>query len=159
MSTAHYQAIVAAPGFALGVQCDDDEISLIEFLEPQPERAADAPLAAEAARQLHAWLADPAFVFGLPLKPAGTAFQRRVWAQIAAIPTGATRTYGELAQSLNNAPRAVGQACGANPYPLVVPCHRVAAAGGGLGGFNRHGGGFLLEVKRWLLRHEGSLPR
>jgi hypothetical protein len=67
MSTAHYQAIVAAPGFALGVQCDDDEISLIEFLEPQPERAADAPLAAEAARQLHAWLADPAFVFGLPL--------------------------------------------------------------------------------------------
>ena len=159
MSTAHYQAIVAAPGFALGVQCDDDEINLIEFLEPQPERAADGPLAAEAARQLHAWLADPAFVFGLPLKPAGTAFQRRVWAQIAAIPTGATRTYGELAQSLNNAPRAVGQACGANPYPLVVPCHRVVAAGGGLGGFNRHGGGFLLEVKRWLLRHEGSLPR
>lgn len=159
MSTADYQAIVAAPGFALGVQCDDDEISLIEFLEPQAERAADGPLAAEAARQLHAWLADPAFVFGLPLKPAGTAFQRRVWAQIAAIPTGTTRTYGELAQSLNNAPRAVGQACGANPYPLVVPCHRVVAAGGGLGGFNRHGGGFLLEVKRWLLHHEGSLPR
>ena len=154
MSTAHYQAIVAAPGFALGVQCDDDEINLIEFLEPQPERAADGPLAAEAARQLHAWLADPAFVFGLPLKPAGTAFQRRVWTQIAAIPTGATRTYGELAQSLNNAPRAVGQACGANPFPIVIPCHRVIATGGGLGGFARHGGGFLLDTKRWLLAYE-----
>jgi O-6-methylguanine DNA methyltransferase len=57
-----------------------------------------------------------------------------------------------------NAPRAVGQACGANPYPLVVPCHRVVATGGGLGGFNRQGGGFLLDVKRWLLTHENCLP-
>jgi methylated-DNA-[protein]-cysteine S-methyltransferase len=58
---------------------------------------------------------------------------------------------------LKNAPRAVGQACGANPFPLVIPCHRVVATGG-LGGFSRHGGGFLLDVKRWLLRHEGIAP-
>ena len=64
-------------------------------------------------------------------------------------------TYGELAKALHNAPRAVGQACGANPFPLIVPCHRVIAAGGGLGGFGRHNGGFLLDVKRWLLAHEG----
>ena len=150
-----YQAIVAAPGFALGIRCDADEITAIEFLEAQPEVAAQRPLAAEAVRQLRAYLADPGFTFGLPLKPAGTNFQRRVWQEIAAIPTGRTDTYGELAKRLKNAPRAVGQACGANPYPLVVPCHRVVAAGGGLGGFNRQGGGFLLEVKRWLLRHEG----
>ena len=74
---------------------------------------------------------------------------------MAAIPTGRTDTYGELAKRLKIAPRAVGQACGANPYPLVVPCHRVVAAGGGLGGFNRQGGGFQLDVKRWLLRQEG----
>jgi methylated-DNA-[protein]-cysteine S-methyltransferase len=150
-----FAAVVAAPGFALGVRCTGEEVTGIEFLEPQPERAPGNPLAAEAVRQLHAYLADPAFQFGLPLRPSGTAFQRRVWEQIAAIPNGHTRSYGRLAKDLKNAPRAVGQACGANPFPLVVPCHRVVAADGGLGGFARQGGGFLLDIKRWLLRHEG----
>lgn len=156
MNTADYQAIVAAPGFALGVQCDADEITGIEFLEPRSEQDPTTPLAAEAVRQLRAYLADPTFTFGLPLRPAGTVFQRRVWGEISAIPPGKTECYGALAKNLKNAPRAVGQACGANPYPLVVPCHRVIAAGGGLGGFNRQGGGFLLDVKRWLLNHENS---
>jgi methylated-DNA-[protein]-cysteine S-methyltransferase len=155
-----YQAIVAAPGFCLGVQCDSDEITGIDFLEPRPEIAATTPLAAEAVRQLKAYIADPGFAFGLPLRPAGTTFQRRVWEQISAIPTGQTHTYGEVAKNLKNAPRAVGQACGANPYPIVVPCHRVVATGGAgdkkLGGFARERGGFLLDVKRWLLQHEGS---
>ncbi len=154
MNTAHYQAIVAAPGFALGVQCDDDEITGIDFLEPRPEQAPTTPLAAEAVRQLKAYIADPGFVFGLPLRPAGSTFQRRVWEQISAIPCGQTNTYGQLAKNLKNAPRAVGQACGANFYPIVIPCHRVIATGGGLGGFNRERGGFLLDVKRWLLDHE-----
>jgi methylated-DNA-[protein]-cysteine S-methyltransferase len=158
MNSTHYQAIVAAPGFALGVQCDADEITAIEFLEPQVEQAPETPLAAEAVRQLRAYLADPAFAFGLPLRPSGTTFQRRVWAEIAAIPPGQTHSYGQLAKNLKNAPRAVGQACGANPFPLVVPCHRVIASGGGLGGFSRQGGGFLLDIKRWLLSHENSLP-
>ena len=155
-----YQAVVAAPGFCLGVQCDGDEITGIDFLEPRPEVAATTPLAAEAVRQLKAYLTDPSFAFGLPLRPTGTTFQRRVWEQISAIPTGRTHTYGEVAKNLKNAPRAVGQACGANPYPIVVPCHRVVATGGAgdkkLGGFARERGGFLLDVKRWLLRHEGS---
>ena len=156
MTEITYDAVVSAPGFSLGIRCDgEDWVEEIEFIEPHREQKAKAPLAAEVARQLHAYLKDPGFVFGLPLKPSGTPFQRRVWEQIAAIPCGRTHTYGELAKHLSNAPRAVGQACGANPYPLVVPCHRVVAAGGGLGGFNRQGGGFLLEVKRWLLRHEG----
>ncbi|HCZ17838.1 MAG TPA: cysteine methyltransferase [Candidatus Accumulibacter sp.] len=150
-----YQAVVSAPGFSLAVRCDDDEIERIAFL---PAGAAVTPgnaLAAEAVRQLHAYLADAGFVFGLPLRPSGTYFQRRVWQQIAAIPTHQTRTYGELARALHNAPRAVGQACGANPFAVVVPCHRVLASGGGLGGFARQNGGFLLDVKRWLLAHEG----
>ena len=155
MTSTNFDAVVTAPGFALGIRCDGmDWVSEIEFLPPQREKKASAPLPLETARQLHAWLQDPAFVFGLPLKPSGTAFQRRVWEQIAAIPCGHTRTYGEVAKLLSNAPRAVGQACGANPFPLVVPCHRVVASGGGLGGFSRHGGGFLLDVKRWLLAHE-----
>ncbi len=149
-----YQAIVSAPGFCLGVYCDNDEVVGLTFLPPRLEVAPDNPLAAEVDRQLRAYLADPEFVFSLPLRPAGTRFQRRVWEQIAAIPGRETRTYGDLAQLLKTAPRAVGQACGANPYPVVVPCHRVVAAGGGLGGFARQGGGFLLDVKRWLLAHE-----
>ncbi len=157
-TTDGFQAVVAAPGFCLGVQCDDEEITEIHFLEPRPELPPTNPLAAEAVRQLKAYLADPGFAFGLPLRPSGTPFRRRVWAQIAAIPCGSTRTYGEVARALKNAPRAVGQACGANPFPLVVPCHRVIGANQSLGGFARHGGGFLLDVKRWLLKHEGCLP-
>ncbi|WP_291994307.1 methylated-DNA--[protein]-cysteine S-methyltransferase [Candidatus Accumulibacter sp. ACC003] len=154
-AAADYQAVVAAPGFSLGVRCDDDEIERIVFL---PAVAAVAPsnaLAGESVRQLMAYLADAEFVFGLPLRPSGTPFQRRVWQQIAAIPTHQTCAYGDIAKALHNAPRAVGQACGANPFPVVVPCHRVLASGGGLGGFARQNGGFLLDVKRWLLAHEG----
>ena len=103
---------------------------------------------------MRAYLADADFDFSLPLRPSGTAFQRRVWNEIAAIPKRETRSYGEVAKALHNAPRAVGQACGANPFPLVVPCHRVIAAGGALGGFARNRGDFMLDVKRWLLAHE-----
>ena len=154
MSGTAYNAIVCAPGFALGIQCSDDEITHIDFLEPQAGQPANTPLAGEAVRQLQAYLRDPDFVFGLPLRPSGTAFQRRVWAQIAAIPVHQTASYGDLAKVLHSAPRAIGQACGANYFPLVIPCHRVIAAGGALGGFARQGGGFLLDVKRWLLAHE-----
>jgi methylated-DNA-[protein]-cysteine S-methyltransferase len=77
-----------------------------------------------------------------------------VWAAIAAIPFGETRSYGGLAESIGSGARAVGNACGANPYPLVVPCHRVIAADQSLGGFARQRGGFLLTVKQWLLQHE-----
>lgn len=150
-----YQAIVAAPGFSLGVHCSTDEILAIEFLPAQTEIPAANLLAQETVRQLRAWLKDSRFVFALPLAPAGTPFQRRVWAQISAIPCGETRHYGDLATALHSAPRAVGGACGANPYPLAIPCHRVIAKDGGLGGFNRERGGLLLDIKRWLLAHEG----
>jgi methylated-DNA-[protein]-cysteine S-methyltransferase len=149
-----YQAIVAAPTFSLGIRCSDDEITGIDFLEPRAEVPPKSLLAKEAVRQLRAYLKNARFDFSLPLAPAGTPFQRRVWAGIAAIPSGATRSYGELADDIKSGPRAVGNACGANPYPLVVPCHRVVAANQGLGGFARNRGGFLLDVKRWLLEHE-----
>ena len=149
-----YQAVVVAPGFALGVHCTEDEITGIQFLPAQTEVRPTGLLAKEAVRQLRAWLKDPGFEFSLPLRPAGTPFQRRVWSAIAAIPTGSTRSYGELAHDIASGPRAVGGACGANPYPVVVPCHRVLAANGGLGGFGRDRDGLLLDIKRWLLAHE-----
>lgn len=150
-----FVAVLPAPTFCLGIRCTGDEITEIVYLEPCAEIKPATLLAKEAVRQLRAYLKDPTFAFSLPLAPTGTHFQRRVWEGIAAIPAGETRTYGELATAIHSGPRAVGNACGANPYPLVVPCHRVVASSGGLGGFARQRGGFLLDVKRWLLQHEG----
>jgi len=149
-----YQAIVAAPGFAVGLRCDGNDITGFEFIEPCAEQVPATPLAMDAVRQLRAWLKDSRFRLGLPLRTTGTEFQRRVWNAISAIPRGRTASYGELAAALGSSPRAVGNACGANPYPVVVPCHRVVAANGGLGGFAGERAGFLIEVKRWLLNHE-----
>ena len=149
-----FQGIVAAPIFCLGVRCDEAEILGLEFLPLCAARLPANALAAEAVRQLRHYLADADFVLSLPLRPAGTRFQRRVWDEIARIPIRRTKSYGELARAIHRAPRAVRQACGANPYPVVVPCHRVIAADGGLGGFARQGGEFFLEIKRWLLSHE-----
>ncbi len=153
--TEDYQAVITAPGFCLGVCCDEVAIERIRFLAPRRAVVPQNALADTAARQLCAYLADAGFSFSLPLRASGTLFQRRVWQQIAAIPAHQTRSYGEVAALLHNAPRAVGQACAANPFPVVVPCHRVLASNGGLGGFAGQRDGFLLDVKRWLLAHEG----
>lgn len=152
-----WQAVVCAPGFALGLRCDADTVHSIVFLPVRPEQPPTHPLAAEAARQIRAYLSDPAFVFNLPLRAVGTDFQRRVWAAITAIPCGEVRTYGKIAQSLGTTPRALGQACGDNPLPIIVPCHRVVSRTG-MGGFNHHAAGWLPEVKRWLLEHERPPP-
>ena len=129
MKTRHdqtYQAVVAAPGFCLGVQCDNDEITVIDFLEPRPEQAPTTPLAAEAARQLKAYIADPGFTFGLPLRPAGTTFQRRVWEQISAIPTGQTDTYGQLAKTSKTQPAPSARP--AAPTPTRSSCRATASS-------------------------------
>lgn len=152
-----WQAVMGAPGFALGLRCKADAIAEIAFLPACPEQAPTSPLAAEAVRQLRAYLADPVHVFTLPVCATGTDFQRRVWAAITAIPCGEVRTYGEIATALGSTPRAVGQACGDNPLPLIVPCHRVVARAG-MGGFSHHAAGWRPEVKRWLLLHESPPP-
>lgn len=155
--STEYDAVMKTPFGALGVRTRGNEVTGIDFL-PQgaPERVAKDALARGACEQLTRYLQDPAFEFDLPLKPTGTRFQQRVWSAIRAIPRGRTLTYGEIARHLESAPRAVGQACGANPYPLVVPCHRVVSSGGSLGGFAHEETGWLPDVKRWLLAHECS---
>ena len=117
-----------------------------------------------AAAKPPPWLAGPLLAYfqspvrpiDLPVQLAGTPFQRRVWDLIAAIPPGATRSYGALAAELRTSARAVGGACRANPCPLVVPCHRVVARHG-LGGFAGDRNGRLLGIKRWLLAHEAAV--
>jgi methylated-DNA-[protein]-cysteine S-methyltransferase len=150
-----FDAVMATPFGRVGLQVGSGAITAITYLAPEtPARAPANALAARAVVEIERYLEDPRYRPELPLAPAGTAFQRRVWAAIAAIPPGASRTYGAMAKDLASSARAVGQACGSNPYPLVVPCHRVLAAGG-LGGFAHASDGFLLGVKRWLLVHEG----
>lgn len=112
----------------------------------------DSPVLDEAARQLRDYAAGRRRSFSLPLAPRGTAFERRVWQALCEIPFGATRTYGVLAKAIGGEARAVGQACGANPIPVIIPCHRVLSAGGS-GGFSAPGG---LDTKYRLLVHEGA---
>ena len=114
--------------------------------------ADDSPLLRQAAQQLQDYAAGRRRDFDLPLAPEGGAFETRVWEALAAIPFGATRTYGALAKELKGEARAVGQACGANPIPVIIPCHRVLSAAGS-GGFSAPGG---VDTKYRLLVHEGA---
>jgi methylated-DNA-[protein]-cysteine S-methyltransferase len=113
--------------------------------------AGDHPVLAMAARQLDEYFDGRRATFDVPLRPAGTEFQRAAWDVLRQIPYGTTMTYGEQARALGdmNKARAVGAAHGRNPLSIVVPCHRVTGADGTLTGF---AGG--LDAKRWLLEHE-----
>lgn len=113
-----------------------------------------SPVLREAKRQLDAYFAGRRKLFDLSLAPDGSATEQRVWALMAKIPYGETRSYGELAQTLNLSPRAVGRACARNPLPILLPCHRVTGADGELGGYSGEGG---IETKRRLLQLEGAL--
>ncbi len=159
-----FAAIISTPFGFMGIRTEpfDDRlvqgdcVSELVYLPSRfCEKSADNLGAERAAMQFARYLSDPDFVFELPLKTVGTQFQQRVWNVIAAIPRGQVQTYGDVAKTLKSAPRAVGQACGANRFPLIIPCHRVTAAGG-LGGFAHHDdeAGFYLGVKRYLLQLE-----
>jgi methylated-DNA-[protein]-cysteine S-methyltransferase len=113
----------------------------------------ETPLLREARRQLEAYFARRLRTFDLPLALAGTPFRRAVWAAMQRIPYGETRSYGELAMELGSAPRAIGGACGKNPIPIIVPCHRILASGRRLGGYSSGSGG---ASKRFLLTIEGA---
>jgi methylated-DNA-[protein]-cysteine S-methyltransferase len=153
-----YDVVVEFPKMKVAVTTREDRVVEIRYL---PLSAADVPatnaLAERAARQLERYRDDPDTRFDLPLLIEGTPLQRRVWEAMCAIPRGETRTYGAIAQQLGEtdykALRAIGQACGDNRLPIVIPCHRVVAANG-LGGFAHSTEGFLIEAKRWLLLHE-----
>jgi methylated-DNA-[protein]-cysteine S-methyltransferase len=120
------------------------------------ERGSGGEVLARARQQLEEYFARTRTTFDLPLEPVGSAFQRRVWDALRAIPYGTTVSYSEIARRLGDvrATRAVGAANGQNPIPIIVPCHRVVGAHGELTGF---GGG--IDRKRWLLEHEGALLR
>ncbi len=154
-ATSNYQAIIHSPIGPLGIVTQDNALCRIDFL---PEDAELLPptnsVAEQAISELQHYFRKPDWTFPLPLRPTGTAFQQSVWKQLQQIPAGQTRTYGDIAKALHSGPRAVGNACRVNPLPVVVPCHRVVAASGP-GGYAGQTEGHNMEIKRWLLAHEG----
>jgi methylated-DNA-[protein]-cysteine S-methyltransferase len=149
-----FDVVVGFPKMKVAVKTRSECVFEIRYLpfhtEPLAPRSA---LAEKAARQLERYREDPDAGFDLPLLVEGTPFQRRLWEALCAIPRGRTLTYGELGRRLAAPARAVGQACGDNRLPIVIPCHRVIAADG-IGGFAHTRHGYLIEAKRWLLEHE-----
>ncbi|MDR3229062.1 MAG: methylated-DNA--[protein]-cysteine S-methyltransferase [Puniceicoccales bacterium] len=118
-----------------------------------PNLLPDSTRTRVARQQIEEYFAGTRRDFNLPLSPTGTSHQLRVWQALRQIPFGETRSYGDLARTLHSSPRAVGRANGANPIPLIAPCHRVLGADGSLTGF-----AFGTETKRKLLAHEGIKP-
>ncbi|HKE43248.1 MAG TPA: methylated-DNA--[protein]-cysteine S-methyltransferase [Steroidobacteraceae bacterium] len=159
MTTPIYWHEIDSPIGRLLLAGERDQLTLVRFQSaarsrrPQPEWVADAARFDAVTRQLSEYFAGERQVFDLELAMAGTPFQRAVWSALREIPYGETISYGELARRLGRprAVRAVGSANGANPVPIIVPCHRVIGSDGSLTGF---GGG--LDMKRRLLALEGA---
>lgn len=159
-NAAAFQACVRTPFATLGITATDTHVTGIRFLAPSVRAFAPArgTIAFLACVQLQEYLEDPKFRFDLPLELGSTRHRIAVWEAMQRIPVGRVRTYGDLAKELRSSARAIGGACGANPIPVVVPCHRIVGAGGSIGGFmGARDDGFELGIKRWLLAHEGAL--
>ena len=142
---------VPSPVGRLSIEEADEHIVAIRWTADAADN--ESRLLVEAARQLAAYFAGRLRDFDLPLAPEGSLFEQRVWAAMQLIAYGETRSYGDLAAMVGSAARAVGRACGRNPIPIVIPCHRVLAKGG-LGGYSGEGG---LATKERLLAGERTM--
>ena len=157
-----YEALITAPFgiVALAMQSNHLAIDLL-FEAPSPESLQfydpaniKNAIVQQASKQIQQYLNQPSIHFDtLLMQQSGTPFQQRVWQAIVDIPLGETASYGQIAKQIGSGPRAVANACGANNIPLIIPCHRVVAQND-IGGFMqaKENG---LQIKRWLLAHEG----
>ena len=152
-----YQAKFRIPCAVLGIRTYAEQVVGVEYLPHSTStlNPHDA-FTREVCAQIAAYVQDADFTFDVPLHFSGTPHQRKVWQALLTIPRGVTRTYGALAEQIRSSPRAVGGACGDNPIPLFIPCHRVVAKNGA-GGFMHQASGDPLSIKAWLLKHEGWL--
>lgn len=119
-----------------------------------PSRSSRDSLLDRAEHQLAQYFSGHLDAFDLPLAPHGSPHELAVWHEVCEIPAGRTKTYGAIARAIGSSPRAVGGACGRNPIPVIMPCHRVVAANGALRGYSGAGG---METKQFLLAHEAAL--
>lgn len=154
--TSHYTAVIHSPLGKIGLAFEQDKLTALNLLpDATPLQApVKGTPANRVMQELTAYFKDASHAFNLDFLLAGTDFQKRVWHALQKIPQGYTLTYGALAKQLKTSPRAIGQACRTNPIPVIIPCHRIVAATH-LGGYSGARNGRWLEVKTWLLRHEG----
>jgi methylated-DNA-[protein]-cysteine S-methyltransferase len=149
-----YDAVLDFAPCHLGACFFGETLTRLDFLpKSQPFSHTHDSRALHLAHELQQYSDNPAHEFDLMFVPSGTPFQLRVWRALLGIPSGHVSTYGALAKQLGTAPRALGQACGTNPLPIIIPCHRIVAANG-LGGFMHAAKGAPLDIKTWLLTHE-----
>ena len=152
----HQHVICSAPFGAIRITASEVAVTELQFLPPgTSETPPSSALLQQAIFELQQYFENPHHRFQFPWISRGTEFQHRVWTTISQIPCGQSRTYGALAKQLKTAPQALGQACGANPCPIVVPCHRVVGQRN-LGGFAHTKTDWLLHTKQWLLCHESA---
>lgn len=147
-----------APFGPIGLQLQEGILTRLDFILDQKRVLSDLDEKIQPyIAQLDAYFAGKLKTFTVPYKfTVGTPYQQKVWQQIAAIDYGQTKNYSEIAQNIESHARAVGQACGRNPVPIIVPCHRVLAKSG-LGGFSQSTEKEMLNIKRSLLAIEGTL--
>lgn len=151
------QFVMESPVGRLAIRTDEGKVTHVDYgVRAAVTSPLTDPLHKKIKQQLHAYFTKPATPFTLPLELQGTPFQQKVWRALQAIPVSKTLSYGELAARLHTSARAIGNACRANPIPLIVPCHRVVAKTH-IGGFSGATQGSQIDRKRWLLRHEGAL--
>ncbi len=149
-------SIIATPVGTIKITSTDDELIGAEFLaNTKKSTPTNDPISQKTKSQIIAYFKNPNHVFDLPIKMNGTIFQKKVWRELQKIPAGKTLTYGELAKKLKTSPRAIGNACRANPLPIIIPCHRIISQKG-LSGFAGKQTGRLINIKKFLLSHENS---
>ncbi|KRC79653.1 methylated-DNA--[protein]-cysteine S-methyltransferase [Sphingomonas sp. Root241] len=148
---ARDHALIATPIGAIRVEGDETVLTGIRIGGDGAPSPGNNTAVRAAVEQLEQWFAKEREVFDLPLVPAGTPRGEELRAGLIAIGYGDTLSYGALARVLGSSPRAIGQLCARNPFPIVVPCHRVLGSGGALGHYS---GGDGPKTKSWLLEHE-----
>ena len=155
-----YAAVIDIPACTiprrLGVSMHGDVVTCIDFLaETEELKSPENSGAKKVVSELMSYFKNPSFRFTIQAQPAGSDFRKNVWKALKNIPTGDTRSYGDIADMLDSSARAVGGACRDNPVPIIIPCHRVIARNG-FGGYSGKTDGWELEFKRWLLNHENQ---
>lgn len=149
------QLCMHSPVGDLTITEEDGAIISLDWGWVQQEWQSETPLLTQAIQQLNEYFDGERLDFDLPLNPPGSGFQKQVCQAMVDIPGGSTKSYGEIAQSIDSSAQAVGNACGLNPIPIIIPCHRVLAAKKEMGGFSGQGG---VETKIALLTLENALP-
>ncbi len=151
----NHSAILTSPIGRIGVNVEKNQLVSLAFLENAKARCYSHPHTQVISQELTKYFSEikQFYKFSFKLNLIGTPFQKRVWECLLEIPIGSTKTYGQIASRLKTSARAVGNACRANPIPIIVPCHRVVSATG-LGGYCGQTDGTELHAKTWLINHE-----